>query len=295
LGERTREAIAGYIFIAPAVALFGTFVLGPAVGAVLLSLFRWDLVGPLTFVGGQNFSRVVQDPLAWQALTNTLIFTSASVVLKVGGGLALALGANRSLPGPIRYFIRTAYFLPVVISWAAVSLIWSFLLDPDFGVVNYLLYQVGVRPPNWLVSRGWAMFGIVFVDFWHTVGFSFIVLLAALQAMPQELYEAAKIDGAGAYRRFLVVTVPLLSPTLLFVVIISFIAGFQVFDPVYIMTRGGPSDTTLSLVMHLFEKGFHQYDMGYAAALSVLILAALMTATLAQLGLSRSWVFYEGK
>lgn len=290
---RTREAIAGYLFIAPAVILFGTFILGPGIGVTVLSLFSWNLVDRPEFVGLANFGRIIKDPTALAALGNTVVFTIATVGLKVGVGLALALGANRSMSRPISYFIRTAYFMPVVLSWAAVSLIWSFLLDPDFGVVNYLIAATGITPPHWLVTPGWALVGIIAVDVWHTVGFAFIVFLAALQGMPHELYEAARIDGAGAIRRFLRLTLPLLSPTLLFVVVISSIAGFQVFDPVYIMTRGGPADSTLSLVMHLFSKGFHQYDMGYAAALSVMILAALMAATLVQMRLSKKWVFYE--
>jgi multiple sugar transport system permease protein len=288
-----REAVTAYLFIGPAMILFGAFVLVPAVGALGLSFFEWDLVGTPVWAGIDNFVRIVEDPVARKAIGNTAIFTAASVVLHVVGGLALAVGANLAMPRVVRYFVRTAIFMPVVLSWAAVSLIWSFLMDPDLGLFNYFIAKLGVSPPNWLVTPGWAMVAIIIVDFWHTVGFSFIICLAGLQSISADLYEAAQVDGAGPWRRFWHVTLPGLSPTLLFVSIIAFLAAAQIFDPVYIMTRGGPEDSTLSLVMHIFNEGFRKYEMGYAAALSVFTLLALMVVTGLQLRLSRRWVNYD--
>jgi multiple sugar transport system permease protein len=292
--DRRREAATAYLFIAPAMLLFAAFVFVPAVSALGLSFFEWDLVGSPTFIGLDNFVRIAEDPVARKAMGNTAIFTMASVVLHVVGGLGLAVGANLAMPGVIRYFLRTAFFVPVVLSWAAVATIWSFLMDPDMGLFNYFLGKLGLDAPNWLVTPGWAMVAIIIVDFWHTVGFSFIICLAGLQSISTDLYEAAQIDGAGKARQFWHVTLPGLSPTLLFVTIISFLAAAQVFDPVYIMTRGGPEDSTLSMVMHIFNQGFRQYEMGYASALSVLMLAVLMLATAFQLRLSRRWVTYDG-
>lgn len=228
--SRWRDALAGYGFIAPAAVLYVVFIAGPLVGALVLSLYQWDLLTPAEFVGFANYRSLLGDDEARTAITNTFVFAFWSIVLHIGGGLLLALAVNRAISTPLKYFLRTAFFFPVIMSWAAASLIWNYALSPNFGFVNYYLQQVGFSPPRWLTSPAWAMPTVIFVDLWKTLGFTFIILLAGLQGIPAHLYEAAKIDGAGAARRFKDVTVPMLSPTLFFAAVISFIGAFQILN-----------------------------------------------------------------
>lgn len=293
IGPGRREALYGYAFVAPAVMLFLLFVAGPLLGAIALSFYAWDLFTPPEFVGGQNYAVLLDDAVARTAIRNSFVFAFGSIVLHLAGGLLLALAVNRAMHGALRYFLRTAYFFPLLISWASVSLIWLYALNPDFGFVNFYLRQLGFDPPNWLADRGWAMPALLFVDLWRTLGFTFIILLAGLQGVPRSLQEAAMLDGAGAGRRFLNVTLPMLSPTLFFVLVLNFIGAFQIFEPMYIMTDGGPANATRSLVQHIFETGFRSFEMGSASAMAIVVFVVIMAATLLQFALGRLWVHYE--
>jgi len=288
-----RETIAAYLFLSPAILLFVIFIAGPLLGAIALSLFQWDLLTPAKFVGLQNFERLPRDATARSAVVNTFVFTFWSVVLHIGLGLVLALGVSRGMPAVLRYFLRTAFFFPLLVSWAAVALIWAYILDPNFGFITYYLRDVGLPAPIFLIDPDWAMPAIIAVDLWRTIGFTFIILLAGLQGIPSHLYEAAAVDGAGAFRRFWNITIPMLSPTLFFATVITFIGAFQIFEPMFIMTRGGPGDSTLSIVMHIYETGFRAFEMGYASALALIVFLVIMIVTLIQLALSRYWVFHE--
>jgi multiple sugar transport system permease protein len=221
------------------------------------------------------------------------VFTFWSIVLHIGLGLLLALGVNRQMPEPLRYFLRTAYFFPQLVSWAAVALLWRYILDPNFGLANFYLGALHLPTPTWLTSPQLAMPALILVDLWRTLGFIFIVLLAGLQTVPRDLQEAATLDGAGAFRRFWHVTLPMLSPSLFFAVVINFIGAFQIFEPMYIMTSGGPGASTESVVMLVYETAFRGFDMGYGSAIAILILAVIMVATLTQVRFSRYWVQYE--
>jgi multiple sugar transport system permease protein len=236
---------------------------------------------------------LLRDEEARTAIANSFIFTFWSIVLHLGVGMLLALAVNRAMPAALRYFLRTAFFFPLLVSWAAVSLIWLYILDPSFGFFNYYLEEFGFQPESWLVSPRWAMPAIILVDLWHTIGFTFIILLAGLQGVPRHLHEAAMIDGAGAVRRFWNVTVPMLTPTLFFVVVMNFIGAFQIFEPMFIMTRGGPGDATRSIVLEIFETGFRSFEMGYASALALVVFVVILLVTLLQLQLSRLWVHHE--
>jgi ABC-type sugar transport system permease subunit len=291
--QARRDAITGYLFISPAFLLFLIFIAGPLVGAVALSMFQWDLLTPAQFVGLGNYKLLFSDPATGQAILNTFIFTFWSIVLHIGLGLLLALAVNRAMPAPLKYFLRTAYFFPLLMSWASVALMWSFALDPSFGFVNYYLGLLHIAAPNWLISPQWAMPTIIFVDLWRTLGFTFIILLAGLQGIPAYLYEAARIDGAAALQRFWNITIPMLSPTLFFTTIITFIGAFQIFDPMFIMTQGGPGNATLSIVLHIYETGFRSFQMGYAATISLVVFLVIMLVTLLQMRLSRYWVNYD--
>jgi multiple sugar transport system permease protein len=288
--SRSRHDLAGYAFVSPAVVLFVVFIGGPFLAAIVLSAFRWDLLTEVEFVGWENVAKVVTDTTARTAILNTFVFAVASVVTHIGIGLALAIGVDRRMHGGLRYFLRTAYFFPFLISWAAVALLWKYVLDPTFGIATHYLQQLGLPTANWLTSPVWAMPALIVVDLWHTIGFTFVILLAGLQSIPPHLYEAALIDGAGPWQRFWHVTVPMLSPTLFFATVITFIGAFQIFEPMFIMTEGGPLGRTESIVMHTYETAFRNFDVGYASTLTLVIFVVMMVVTLVQFRLSRRWV-----
>ncbi len=288
-----RDAIAGYLFVSPAVLLFLIFIAGPLIGAIALSLFQWDLLTPAHFAGLGNYAQLFTDPVVGQAIANTFVFTFWSIVLHIGLGLLLALAVNRAMQAPLKYFLRTAYFFPLLMSWASVALMWKFALDPSFGFINYYLGLLHISPPNWLLSPQWAMPTIIVVDLWRTLGFTFIILLAGLQGLPPYLAEAAHLDGAGRLQRFWHITLPMLSPTLFFTTIITFIGAFQIFEPMFIMTNGGPGNDTLSIVQDIYQTGFRSFQMGYASTISLIVFLVIMLVTLLQFGLGRYWVNYE--
>lgn len=259
----------------------------------MLSFFQWDLLTPPEFAGFQNYVEVLSDATALRAMLNAFIFTFWAVLLHVLVGLLLALAVNRAMPAGLAYFLRTAFFFPVIISWAAVAVMWNFILDPNFGFIAYYFDQLGITVPIWLISRAWAMPTLIFVDLWKTLGFTFIILLAGLQGIPNQLYEAAMVDGAGNLRKFWNVTLPMLSPALFFATVTAFIGAFQIFEPMFIMTQGGPGDSTLSIVMHIYETGFRTFQMGNASVLALIVFLVIMVVTLVQFRLSRYWVHYD--
>jgi multiple sugar transport system permease protein len=290
---KRREALSAYIFLSAPLLLFVVFLGGPLIAVFGISVLEWNLLTQPQFSGLENYKQLLSDPTARAAIQNTFVFAFWSVVLHLGFGLLLALAVNRAMPAALTYFLRTAYFFPLIISWAAVALMWRYILDPNFGFLPYYLSEIGLSIPNVLVSPGWAMPALIFVDFWRTIGLTFIILLAGLQGIPSQLYEAAKVDGAGSLQRFWYVTIPMLSPTLFFALVITFIGAFQIFEPMYIITQGGPGDATRSIVMNIFETGFRSFEMGYASAQAVVVFLVIMVVTLVQIGLSRYWVHYE--
>jgi multiple sugar transport system permease protein len=288
--RRRVEAAIAYAFVSPALLLFLIFLAGPLVAALALSLQSWNLLSPPAFVGLANYRKLFADPIFLKVALNTAVFTVGSVVLHLGIGLGMALLVNRRIAPFLQYMARTAFFFPQLISWAAAALIWRYILDPDFGFFNFYLKKIGIDPPAWLASPGWAMPALLGVDAWRTIGFIFIVLLAGLQSIPSRLYEAAMLDGANAWRRFWDITLPMLSPTMFFVVVINFIGAIQVFEPMYIMTNGGPLNQTRSIVMYVFETAFRKFQMGYASTMANVIFVAIMMVTLLQFVLARYWV-----
>jgi multiple sugar transport system permease protein len=291
--RRRREAQTAYLLIAPAFALFVWFIAGPLIGALGLSFFSYDLLNPPKFIGLGNYNALFHDPVALQAFKVTLIFATVSVILHVSVGLALALLVKRNMRPALRYILRTAFFFPVLISWAVVSLVAEYVLDPNFGFITYYLQQLGIGRIGWFTDTHLALASILGVDLWHSVGFTFLVLLAGLQAIPKDMYEAARVDGAGRFATFRHITVPLLSPSLFFVTVISIIGAFQIFEPIHIITLGGPGYATESIAQYIYDTGFTQLNMGYAATLGLVLFFLLLFVTILQLGLSRRWVHYE--
>ena len=291
--QQRREILVAYLFLSPALLLFVIFIAGPFLGAFGLSLFSWDMFTPAQFVGLANYGHLLTDVAAHTAIWNTVIFTFWSLVLHLGVGMLLALAVNRAIAGALKYFFRTAYFFPFMMSWASVSLMWLYLLDPNFGIVNYYLGLLKLPTPNWLASTSTALPSLIVVDLWRTLGFTFIILLAGLTSVPSHFYEAARLDGAGAWRRFWSITLPMMSPTLLFSCVITVVGAFQIFDPMFVITSGGPGTSTTSIVLYIYQTGFQNFQMGYASTLALIVFLVIMILTVIQLRLSRYWVHYD--
>lgn len=286
----SRSALAGWLLVGPAVLLFLLFVLGPFVAAMALSLYSYDLLTPATFVGLANFRALAHDRLLLHALGNTFVFAFASVVTHLVGGLLLAIAVNRGLNKVLSYFVRAAIFFPFLISWAAVSLLWKYVLDPNFGIFSFYLTKIGITAPGWFTDPAWALPSIIGIDFWHTIGYTFLIMLAGLQTVPNEMTEAARVDGANGFQRFFWVTLPLMTPTMFFASVITFIGAFQIFDPIQIITQGGPNDSTITAVMYLYRTGFQDFQIGYASTVALVVFAVIMVVTLLQFWGSRKWV-----
>jgi multiple sugar transport system permease protein len=285
---RQRETIWGYIFIAPQMLGLVLFILGPALGAFFLSFTSWNMTSAPRWVGLTNYQRQLTDPLFYTLLKNTLYLTFGYIPLVVVASLGLALLVNKKVP--LRNFYRSVYFLPTVTSVVAISLLWKWLLQPDFGVINYALSLFGIKGPLWLSSREWSMPALIMMRVWWGAGYYMVILLAGLQAIPSEYYEAARIDGANNWDQFKHVTVPLLSPTIFLVVIMAAIWTLQEFDQVFMMTGGGPADATIVLVLQIYRLGFRYFRMGDASALSIILFGIIMLFTFLQFRFSDRWV-----
>jgi multiple sugar transport system permease protein len=290
---KQREAIAGYLFLLPNMIGFVIFTAFAVVASAAISLTSWDLLSSPEFVGLANYVELfTDDPLFRTVLWNTFYFTIVSVPASTVLALILALILNTGLRGvPI---FRTAYFLPVITATVVVALIWRWFYNPDFGILNYVLYRLGVDvPPNWLASRKWAMPAVIILSIWKQVGYNMVIFLAGLQSIPSTLYEAAAIDGATGWQRFKHITLPLLTPTTFFVLVISIIGSLQVFDAVLVLTDGGPANATRTIVYHIWEQAFVFLEMGYAAAVAWILFFMVFLVTVLQWKLQGRWVHYE--
>lgn len=280
-------------FIAPSLIGLSVFLIGPMLASLGLTFLEWDPLLPsqFTFVGMDNYVHLVNDNNFWQALRNTLFFIIGYIPLVIVFGLAVALLLNRGLRG--MPFFRGAFFMPVVSAWVAVALLWTWIFNPRFGLVNYLLALIGIEGPAWLFDPTWAMPAIILTSVWKDIGFVSVLFLTGLQSVPPEYYEAAAIDGAGAWQQFRRITLPLLSPTTFFVLIISLINSFQVFDQVWIMTEGGPAGATSVLVEQIVNNAFRYGRMGYAATISWVLFILVFAVTVIQSRVQKKWVTYE--
>jgi multiple sugar transport system permease protein len=278
-----------WLFVAPALAAIALFLFVPVFASLLLSFTDFDIYavadpGNLRFIGLGNYAALLGDPLFARALRNTLYYVAVGGPLSVAASLAAALLVNARL-ARFRPLLRTAFFMPVVTTLVAVAVVWRYLYHPRVGLVNQLLAQVGVAPIDWLGDPAWAMPSIILMSIWKNFGFNMVIFVAGLQAIPERLYEAASLDGAGPWRQFRHVTLPMLAPTALFVAVMTMIGAFQLFAEPYVMTQGGPSNATLSIVLLMFQEGFRYWNMGYAAAVAFVLFAILLVATALQLRL----------
>lgn len=289
--RRGRFDPSGYFFLLPSLLAFATFIVFPVVASFYLALTRYDILTPPVFIGIRNYEFMFAgDPLFWKVLGNTLYYSLVQVPLNIVCALGLALALNQKLRGVVVY--RTLYFIPVVSSIIAVAIVWRWVYDADWGIANWLISFVGLPKQNWLFDPYLAMPSVILMNVWKNMGYNMVLFLAGLQGIPDTYYEAAKIDGARSWHLFRHITLPLLSPVMFFVVVISVIGSFQVFGAIYIMTKGGPLDATNVLVYHLYFKAFNELQMGYAAALAWILFGFLFAVTLLQTRLSKSWVHY---
>ena len=288
-----REAIAGYFFILPTLLSFLVFFLVPTISGLGMSFYEWDFFSDPKFVGIENFEELFSDKLFMRTLRNTAIFAVSATILNVGLGMFIAIGINSIKWRWLKALLRTSYFIPFVISTVVVALMFGFLLQESTGVVNYYLTRLGIDRIPWLSSSTWAFRSIVLIDVWKHVGFFTLIFLAGLQSIPRELYEAALVDGAGRFVRLTRITIPLLTPSLFFSLIIAFIGAFQVFESMFVLTNGGPGDATRTVVMYLFREAFGSFNMGYAASMAVVLFFIILALTITQVRLGDRWVFYR--
>jgi len=292
LSQRGRRNIEGWIFIGPAILGILAFQFVPILVSMYASLTTWDGMNPPEFTGIGNFRRlVVEDTFFRETLRNTIVFTLGHIPLTIVIALMLALLCNLNLPG-ISIF-RTAYFIPAVSNVVAISVVWFWIYQPQNGVLNSMLSRIGIEGPAWLSSTTWAMPAVIMVSVWQGVGYPMVILLAGLQGIPHELYEAARIDGASQWNQFRKITIPLLTPTLFFLLITQFISSFQVFGIIYVMTQGGPANATSVYIYYLYQNAFAFGRMGYASAMAWILFAIIAVVTFVQWKLQKRWVFYE--
>ncbi len=276
-----RESIAGIGFASPFLTLFGLFLLFPLVYGFYISLFNWDpvFIGQSEFVGLSNYTRMFEDPVFWTSLTNSLLWTLMIVPLVVTVPLVLALAVTKDVKG--KWFLRTVFFSPSMLTVAVVALIWMQLYEPTYGPISYYLGFIMENPPNWLNSHTYAMPAVVIASLWGGMGVNFVIFIAARQGIPERLYEAARLDGASTWQMFRDITLPQMKHALLFVMITSLIASFQVFEIIFIMTDGGPGQNTQTMVVFLYEAAFGNQNFGYAAAIGYVLFVILFIISVA--------------
>ena len=291
--RQLREWLTAYALLLPSFAGLALFVLWPLVDTGYLSLTNWDFLEEPQFVGLENYRKLLSDDVLHQVIANTAVYTLAVVFITLVLALGLALLLNR--PMRFRALARTVFFLPVVTTLVAISGLWLFIYTPDFGLMSYLLRLVGQPGQAWMNNPATALWAISLMMIWQGLGYDIIILLAGLGNIREDLYEAAALDGASRWTLFRHITLPLLSPTLVFLIVVSTIQAFRVFDPVYVMSGGlgGPANSTATLVFYLYKQAFSNLDGGYASAIAYLIVGIALALTVVQLNVSKRWVTYQ--
>ncbi len=292
LSLRKEEALWFYLFISPWLLAFLVFTLIPMGASLLLSLTRYNAINPPEFVGLNNFVLLMRDPIFWKSLRVTLTYTALSVPLQLGISLLLALLLN------VRVFgmrtIRTLYYLPAILPAVVTGLVWIWLFNPDFGLFNFLIYKLtGIQGPNWLGSERWVMSALIISGLWG-MGAGVLIFLAALQSIPTEFYEASELDGAGIFRQFWHITVPMLSPVILYNLLISIIGALQTFERIYVMTKGGPNYASYFYNLYLYDNAFSYFKLGLASAQAAILFVIVLILTVIALRSSGRWVYYSG-
>lgn len=289
--QQMRHDLAGYLFIAPWLIHFLVLIGAAMLYSLRLSFGESDLFTGYTFVGLRNYTDMVDDNLFWQSLKVTAIYTFTIVPLNVIIALNIALLLNQEIR--FRGFWRLLFYTPAVVQGVAVVVLWSYVLNPRYGLLNQALALAGIDGPRWLYSETWALPGLVLMGLWGA-GRAMLLYLAGLQGIPTQLYEAADIDGATGWHRFWYVTLPMLTPTIFFDLLLNIIGSFQVFTQSYVLTEGGPNNATLTMVLYLYRRAFENFRFGYASALAWVLFAMIMVFTILVVRSSDRWVYYEG-
>jgi multiple sugar transport system permease protein len=293
-GMAQRRMMLAYLFLLPTLLGILVFTAGPVVVSLGLSLFEWNVIEPPAFVGLANYQRLLADPQVWVSFGNTAKFVVFAVGLQLTLALLLAIAVQQKLmPTVPRYIFRTAFFLPVLTSAASISIVLAYMFHKEFGVINYYLSFLGVPQIPWLNSSRWALTTIVLTYVWQQLGFTFIVFVGGLGNMPKDVLEAADVDGAYGWRRLWHITLPMLSPTILFAAVVGVINALQVFTEPFVMTHGGPGDSSRTVVMTIYEAAFKNLELGYGSAIAMILFVVIMLVTAGQFWLGNRAVFYQ--
>ena len=286
-----RKLLIG-LFLATTVIGLGLFTFLPILASIVLAFFSWDIITPPRFVGLENFADIAADPTIRVSFLNTIGFVVVAVTLQLAVALVLAVLVNTKMPRLLKSFFRSVLFFPLVLSAASVSIIMGYLFNENFGLVNHILNLLGMADIPWLTSTYGAMIVVILVYVWQNFGFSFLLFLGGLSSIPKEVYEAAQVDGATGWKQFWRITFPLVSPTTLVASVMAIISALQIFDQPYVLTRGGPGDSTRTAVMVIYESAFKQLEFGRASAIGIVLTVVIMLVTAIQFRLSRRFVFY---
>lgn len=289
----SQSTILRWIFLAPTMLGVGIFVLLPIIGSLVLAFFRWDIITAPEFVGLQNFTELATDTTVGISFLNTGVFVVVAVTVQLAVAMLLAVLVQAQMPGWLRVFFRSTFFFPLVLSAASVSILMRYLFNESYGVINWALSLIGIPAVPWLTSTQWAMVVVIAVYVWQNFGFSFLLFIGGLSSVPVEVYEAGAIDGATGWRKFQQLTLPLVSPTVLVASVMGIISALQVFDQPYVLTRGGPGDSTRTVVMVIYESAFRQLEFGRASAIGLVLMVLIMLVTALQFRLARRFVFYQ--
>ena len=286
-----QSIIAVYFFLTPALSAIFVFFFLPVIAAFIISFTDFDIYtlsnySLLRFIGLKNYVKLFADPLFFKALINTFYFVILASPLSIIISLGAAMLLNSKLV-KMKSFFRLSYFIPVVTTLVAVAIVWRFIYHPKFGIINYLLSFIGITPIDWLGEPSTAMPALVLMSVWKNFGYNMIIFIAGLQNIPDELYEAASIEGANSLQKFNSITLPMLAPTTIFISIITMIGNFQLFAEPYVMTQGGPLNSTLSIVQYMYQEGFRWWNMGYSAAIAFVLFFIIMVGTLIQLKIQK--------
>lgn len=288
-----REAVEGYIFILPWLVGLVAFVVGPIIASFYLSFTDYQIVKPPTFTGLANYQRLAGDDLFWQALKVTAIYVVVTTPLQLCLSFAVALLMNQKVR--LLGLWRTIYYIPNLVPTIAVAMLWLWVLNPQFGLLNTLLRYVGIQGPLWLSSSRWALISLIIMSLWSAVGAPMLIYLAGLQGISSDLYEAVACDGGGGWAKFRYITVPMMTPVIFFNLVMSMIASFQIFSGPYLVTGGGPANATLFYVLYIYQNAFQYFQMGYASALAWVLFVIILAVTVLVLRWSNMWVYYEGE
>ncbi|HLH72557.1 MAG TPA: sugar ABC transporter permease [Chloroflexota bacterium] len=288
-----RKMVLGYLFVLPTLLGIVVFTVVPVIGSFGLSFFRWSVIEPAQFTGLANYQQFIHDQRTLHSFVTTAEFVVIAVTLQIVLSLLLAISTQQVKALGLRYFFRSAFFLPLLTSAASISIVLAYMYDQDFGVINYYLGFLGIPRVPWLNAPQWALVAIILTYVWEQIGFTFIVFTGGLGSISRDVLDAADVDGAAGWKRLWLITLPMLSPTMLFAAVVGVIGALQLFAEPYVMTQGGPGDATRTVVMIIYEAAFQNLQIGYASAVAVFLFLVILLVTAAQFALSKLWVFYQ--